>query len=69
MAAEPLTTISLYGRLVYFAIVRKSWFGTRQQLLRPAYCARYPNHLPSVVETLQPRECQDVVAKLESAMF
>ena len=25
--------------------------------------------LPSVVETLQPRECQDVVANLESAMF
>ena len=47
IAGEPFTSISLYGGLVYFAIVPKSWFGTRQQFLRPNYCARYPNR-PSV---------------------
>ena len=41
---EPLTTTSLYGSLARFAIVRNLRFGTRQQLLRCIYHARFPNH-------------------------
>src|ERR1700730_10535191 len=37
------TTISLYGGLAYFAIVRNLRFGTRLQLLRSTYCARSRN--------------------------
>jgi hypothetical protein len=32
IAEEPLTSISLYSGLVYFAIVRNLRFGTRQQV-------------------------------------
>jgi len=35
MVGEPLTSISLYGGLAYFAIVRKSPFGTRQHFSEP----------------------------------
>jgi len=70
IAAERLTTTSLYGGLTYFAIVQKSSFGTRQQLSDPLTVHDIRITLPSVVDTLQPRERQDdVVAKLESAMF
>src|SRR6266481_5790716 len=45
IAGEPLTTLSLYGGLAYFAIVGNLWFGTRQQLLRPAYFKKCANQL------------------------
>src|SRR5438445_7813700 len=35
IVGEPLTSISLYGGLAYFAIVRKSPFGTRQHFSEP----------------------------------
>jgi hypothetical protein len=42
----------LYGGLAYFAIVRKSPFGTRQQLLRVLTAHEVRMILPSVDESI-----------------
>src|SRR5436853_3700206 len=69
ITAEPLTTISLYGGLVYFAIVRNLRFGTRQQLLRSTYCARSPESEFRLSRRVQPTQRQDVLAQPGSAVF
>src|SRR5437763_11722397 len=69
IAGEPLTTISLYGGLAYFAIVRNLRFGTRQQLLRSTYCARSPESEFRVSRRVQPTQRQDVLAQPGSAVF
>ena len=63
------TTISLYGGLAYFAIVRNLRFGTKQQLLRSTYCARSPESEFRLSRRVQPTQRQDVLAQPGSAVF
>src|SRR5947209_12232958 len=72
IAGEPLTTLSLYGGLAYFAIVRNLRnlrFGTRQQLLRSTYCARSGESEFRLSRRVQPTQRQDVLAQPGSAVF
>src|SRR5437660_11192732 len=63
------TTISLYGGLAYFAIVRNLRFGTRQQLFLSTHCARSPESEFRLSRRVQPTQCQDVLTQLGSAVL
>src|SRR3989440_9090912 len=69
IAGGTFTTISLYGGLAYFAIVRNLRFGTRPQILRSTYCARSPESEFRLSRRVQPTQRQDVLARPGSAVF
>src|SRR6267154_4141082 len=68
IAGGTFTTVSLYGGLAYFAIVRIS-ASVQDSNLRSTYCARSPESEFRLSRRVQPTQRQDVLAQPGSAVF